>query len=150
MTPEDEGYDLRLSVSSLRAAKIVDPKAVATRCPKPERSCAEIIAYFSAEFLHKRGATRAQKLQSRGKRSRRRFPGGLNEELWPPRGGLSHGVIRLSPNPVVVEDRPSGAFVEVVVGCKQVAESTSIDLLIEWDSQSGIVLLITFYASIPF
>ena len=116
MTPKDEGYDLRLSGSSLRAAKIVDLKAVASPCSKSERSCAEIIAYFSPEFLHKRGATRGRKLQSRGKRSRRRFPGDLNKELWPPREGLSHGVIRLSPNPVVVEDQPSGAFVEVVVG----------------------------------
>ena len=42
---------------------------------------------------------------------RRRFPRGLNEELWPPRRGLSDGVICVSSNPVVVvvvEDRPSG------------------------------------------
>ena len=85
-------------------------------CNKLEWSCAEIFAYFSVEFLHTRGATRGQKLQSREKRSRRRFPEGMNEELWPSRGGLSHSVIRLSPNPMVVEDRPSGAFMEVIVG----------------------------------
>jgi len=59
---------------------------------------------------------RGEKLQTRGKGSRKLFPRGLRRYSCCGRRGLSCGAVRLSVATLVVKFRPSARPVKVVVG----------------------------------
>lgn len=63
-----------------------------------------VFAYFSAENRRSR-ERRGRKTLIEVETIATMVPRGLNKELWPTRGGLSHGAIHLAPHPMVVEDR---------------------------------------------